>query len=229
MLNAVLLNFDVAQRNICKKKANNFPNLDSPECCNWRPITENMRNARNYTTTTTFSSDKVNSSFSWKVRWKVLHSNSFFHSFLSMNQPNQNSKLTMSHVHNKMKQKAIKLHFIFSKKSFKVNNIFESVMLKKKKCDSDGAITAAWQLVSLKWALVYRKRKVFQRFRIWKQEFFYALELAYRKFSYVLESGRKKKIFQCFKIRKEKIFPCFKIQKQKIFLRFKIQKTKLCS
>jgi len=38
----------------------------------------------------------------------------------------------MSHVHNKMKQKAIKLHFIFCKKSFKVNNIFESVMLKKK-------------------------------------------------------------------------------------------------
>jgi len=50
-----------------------------------------------------------------------------------MNQPNQNSKLTMSYVHDKMKQKAIKVHFIFCKKSFEVNNILESVMFEKKK------------------------------------------------------------------------------------------------
>jgi len=39
----------------------------------------------------------------------------------------------MSYIHDKMKQKAMKLHFIFCKKSFKVNNILESVMFKKKK------------------------------------------------------------------------------------------------
>jgi len=38
----------------------------------------------------------------------------------------------MSYVHDKIKQKTIKLHFIVCKKSFKVNNILETVIFKKK-------------------------------------------------------------------------------------------------
>jgi len=36
-------------------------------------------------------------------------------------------------MHNEMKQKAIKLHFVFYKKSFEVNNVLETVMFEKKK------------------------------------------------------------------------------------------------
>ena len=45
----------------------------------------------------------------------------------------------MSDVCNEIKQKAIKLNFIFCKKSFEVNKILETVMFKKKNQGSDGA------------------------------------------------------------------------------------------
>jgi len=38
----------------------------------------------------------------------------------------------MSYVHDEMKQKAIKVHFIVCKKSFEANSVLETVMFKKK-------------------------------------------------------------------------------------------------
>ena len=59
-----------------------------------------------------------------------------------------------------MKQKAIKLHFIFCKKSFKVNNILQSVMLKKKNYNSDGVITVSNYAVVLSESLAISDPKV---------------------------------------------------------------------
>jgi len=65
---------------------------------------------------------------------RFLSSNSFYHSVSKINQSNQ-IFFILGDVHNEIKQKAVKLSFIFCKKSFEV--IFFS---SKKNYDSNGVI-----------------------------------------------------------------------------------------
>jgi len=66
----------------------------------------------------------------------------------------------MSYMHNEMKQKAIKLHFIFKKKSFEVNNVLETVMFEEKNFDSNGANTVSNCAVVLSESLAISEPKV---------------------------------------------------------------------
>ena len=75
------------------------------------------------------------------VTWKVLSSNSLLQYFSSVHQPNQNSKLTISEVHSRMKPKPKNSTLFFIKKVSKQIIFWKPSYSRKKNYDSYGAIT----------------------------------------------------------------------------------------